>query len=120
MPIDNDEEEEREDIESQDLFDEGWTREIKHNRSERNREAVKKAKDVHGTQCQVCGFDFGLTYGPHGQGFIEVHHLLRIIDGRRKTNPKRDMRVVCSNCHRMLHRGRQLLSIEELQQLMGK
>jgi 5-methylcytosine-specific restriction protein A len=120
LPIDNDEEEEREDIESQDLFDEGWTREIKHNRSERNREAVKKAKDVHGTQCQVCGFDFGLTYGPHGQGFIEVHHLLRIIDGRRKTNPKRDMRVVCSNCHRMLHRGRKLLSIEELQQLMGK
>jgi predicted HNH restriction endonuclease len=35
--------------------------------------------------------------------------------GVRKTDPKRDLTVLCSNCHRMVHRRRTVcLSLEEL------
>ena len=110
-----------EDIDSQDLFDEGWRREIKANRRERSRSAVRRAKEIHGTNCQVCGFNFGGYYGEHGEGFIEAHHLSPLSpsigsDNHRRTNPRTDMRVVCSNCHRMLHRGSRLLTIDELRE----
>jgi len=95
-------------------------REIRTNRVERNRKAVEKAKQIHGTICQACGLDFGDVYGTHGDGFIEAHHLKPVADsGNRKVNPARDFRVVCSNCHRMLHRGTRLLTVEELSEIIA-
>jgi 5-methylcytosine-specific restriction protein A len=34
-----------------------------HRKIERNTKATKLAKDLHGTTCQACGFDFTKTYG---------------------------------------------------------
>lgn len=61
---------------------------------------------LHGEDCMVCGFNFGRRYGDRGQGFIEVHHLKPIAGSgkARHISPKRDMVVVCSNCHRMIHK----------------
>jgi len=56
--------------------------------------------------CEVCNFSFVDTYGEIGQGFIEVHHLKPIStysDG--EVTQIDDMKLVCSNCHRMIHRG---------------
>lgn len=63
---------------------------------------------AHGMACIVCGFDFKEFYGEHGAGFIEVHHLTPInkLDTTTKVCPDTDMTVVCSNCHRMLHRSK--------------
>jgi predicted HNH restriction endonuclease len=67
--------------------------------------------------CDVCGFDFARIYGELGEGFIEAHHTEPVsqLDGKTKTKVT-DLALVCSNCHRMLHRG-QLLTINELRNL---
>lgn len=58
--------------------------------------------------CQVpnCGFDFEMVYGELGRGYAEVHHIvaLRELDPGTITTLD-DLIVVCSNCHRMIHRG---------------
>jgi predicted HNH restriction endonuclease len=72
---------------------------------------------IHGTSCIVCGFVFAEVYGDWGEGYIEVHHLepLGETSGDRKTSPERDLVVVCANCHRMIHRRRDIaLSVDEL------
>lgn len=88
----------------------------KYERSRRNRDRCVKA---YGAWCRVCGFDFSLTYGEIGNGYIHVHHLttLASLEGKAKKNdPIKDMRPVCPNCHEMLHRSDPPFSIEELKQ----
>jgi hypothetical protein len=71
------------------------------------RHAARAACIAHyGNHCSVCGLSFSRRYGPHGQGYIEVHHLTPFRSGQspRLVDPVRDLRPVCSNCHRMLHR----------------
>lgn len=69
---------------------------------------VKKVQRLHPPQCAVCGFDFALHYGPIGEGFGEVHHLMppeMLLAEPHRYHPKRDFARVCANCHRMLHRS---------------
>src|SRR5215217_1581903 len=47
-----------------------------HRRAERNPRLARDAKRYHGTTCSVCCFDFARRYGPHGEGYIEAHHLI--------------------------------------------
>ena len=63
---------------------------------------------IHGTSCMVCGFNFGEFYGEWGRDYIEVHHVVPIaeIPESYETDPATDMVVLCSNCHRMIHRRR--------------
>ncbi|MEA2062203.1 MAG: HNH endonuclease [Gemmatimonadota bacterium] len=84
---------------------------------ERNPKLRSEAIDIHGTKCVACGFDFESSYGQRGKGFIEVHHINPVSKLKEDTeiNPETDMVVVCSNCHRMIHRDRNnVLSIIEL------
>lgn len=69
--------------------------------------------------CEVCGFDFYDSYGDIGKGFIECHHKtpLSKITASTKTSLK-DLALVCSNCHRMLHKDINVLSIEGLRERM--
>jgi hypothetical protein len=89
---------------------------------ERRPELRVAAIKYHGTKCKVCGFEFDEIYGLHGAGYIEVHHLVPLseFDGKTKVDPKEDMTVVCSNCHRMIHRRRSyVLSPEELRKMIS-
>jgi predicted HNH restriction endonuclease len=65
--------------------------------------------------CEACGFDFGQRYGQRGEGFIECHHTrpLHTLKPGEKTKAK-DLRLLCANCHRMVHATRRWLSFEEL------
>lgn len=65
--------------------------------------------------CSVCGFDFQQFYGELGADFCEVHHLraLADTDGEVETRLE-DLAIVCSNCHRMLHRTHPFLTVEQL------
>lgn len=102
---------------NQELLDEGFKYQIIKEVTYRNKKIVALAKEHHGTICEVCDFDFAKIYGSHGEGFIEMHHLFPIAEGKRKTSIE-DLRPVCANCHRMLHRGKELLSIEELKEII--
>ena len=92
------------------------------NKHERNPNLRTASIKVHGTRCQVCDFSFVETYGNHGEGFIEVHHLYPVskyVD-EVSVNPSVDMAVVCSNCHRMIHRNPEKpLSLEEIQHIVA-
>jgi len=84
---------------------------------ERRPENRKKAIEIHGLQCTVCCFDFESNYGARGAGFIEIHHSkpLFVTGEEMVVNPETDLVPVCSNCHRMIHRSRDVvLTIEEL------
>ncbi|MDN5896921.1 MAG: HNH endonuclease, partial [Nocardioides sp.] len=64
--------------------------------------------------CEVCAFDFGATYGALGEGYVEVHHRLPLhASGPVKTRLE-DLALLCSNCHRMIHRARPWLTPEGL------
>lgn len=102
---------------NQSFFNEGFKKEITIEINSRKSKLVELAKIKHGTKCEVCSFDFGLTYGVHGEGFIEMHHLYPIALGKRKSTIN-DLMPVCSNCHRMLHKGDILLSIEDLKEII--
>jgi 5-methylcytosine-specific restriction protein A len=79
-----------------------------HRKIERNRTAAKNAKKFHGTICQACDLDFGVRYGAIGKGFIEAHHLKPIGTLEEgvpvKYDVASDFAVLCSNCHRMIHK----------------
>lgn len=94
-------------------FPEGRIKERLHKSRERNQRLVKAAKnsfkEIHGhLYCEVCGFDFEKFYGPGlGNDFIEAHHKLPISElNDGDTTQISDLAMVCSNCHRMLHKSR--------------
>lgn len=90
-----------------------------HKRYERDRKiiALKKAKarKSGSLKCEVCSFDFGATYGALGDDYIEVHHVRPVstLGAGYKTSLK-DLALLCANCHRMAHRRRVTLTLEEL------
>ena len=54
-----------------------------------------------------------------GEGFIECHHVTPISQLRPDTVVTwKDLILVCSNCHRMIHRKTNLTTIEELRFLI--
>jgi 5-methylcytosine-specific restriction protein A len=70
-----------------------------------------------------CGFDFEYSYGERGAGYIEVHHLRPVssLENETKIDPKTEMTVVCSNCHRMIHRKKdEVLTMEQIKELIRK
>ena len=76
---------------------------------------IKRLAETGKLECEACGLDFEKRYGSIGVGFIEAHHkkLVSQLNGKEKTRIS-DLALVCSNCHRMLHRADPPLSINEL------
>ena len=67
-------------------------------------------------ECEACGFDFEKKYGrERGGGFIECHHNkpLHSLRPDSKTHLK-DLSLLCSNCHRMIHVRQPWLQLDEL------
>lgn len=89
---------------------------------ERNKQLVKQAKqlfkDREGTLfCEVCKFDFSKVYGSLGEGYIEAHHTIPISSMMEdhESFPE-DLAMLCSNCHKMIHRRVPWLTIDELKE----
>lgn len=53
--------------------------------------------------CEVCRFDFARKYGERGRGYIECHHVEPLHVGGEKPRSVKDLALLCSNCHRMIH-----------------
>ena len=97
-----------------------------HRQRERNRKLVLSKKKSfmkeHGRVfCEACGFDFEKRYGQRGFGFIECHHTKPVHTLRlgAKTNLE-DLKLLCANCHRMVHAKSPWLSFDELKNLLNR
>ena len=103
---------------------EGRERMIKHIIRERNprlrQQAINnfliKNETVH---CEACKFDFEMKYGVHGRNFIECHHTIPLskMKNGQKTKSE-DLVLLCSNCHRMIHRNKNWLTLLDLKKLI--
>ena len=70
-------------------------------------------------RCEACNFDYSKTYGTRGHNFIEVHHNKPISDYRSSDVTKlSDLSVLCSSCHRMIHRYHPWITIDELKKII--
>ena len=95
-----------------------------HKYRERNSKITKTKKEryfkVNGKlDCEVCFFDYYAIYGEIGKGFIECHHRKPLSELEPNTETKlSDLALVCANCHRMLHKSINTLSIEDLKKML--
>ncbi len=105
-------------------FPEGKIVERKHIARERNSALIKLAKDEYKKInkrlfCEVCNFDFEKTYGERGIDYIEAHHNIPVSEMLLTQKTKiSDISMVCSNCHKVLHRSRPWLTILQLKELI--
>lgn len=105
---------------------EGAPRLGSHLRRERNRTLIeaKKAATLAATgslRCEACRFDFSAVYGAIGEGFCEVHHLAPLSASAAPVKTTlADLAVLCSNCHRIIHRSNPMLSVSELSKLVER
>lgn len=105
-------------------FPEGSPRYALHRKLERDGGLPRRVKAARlavmgKLECEACGFDFVSVFGELGVGFIEAHHRVPIhrLDGNSRTKAE-ELALVCSNCHRMLHRSDPHMSVEELSNLL--
>lgn len=98
------------DLEDEIEFDEGRILTRIHFARERNATLVTTKKRLVLTQtckleCEACGFDFQKVYGELGEGYAECHHTAPVATLNPGTNTRlTDLCILCSNCHRMIHR----------------
>jgi 5-methylcytosine-specific restriction protein A len=90
-----------------------------HKLRERNRKIIEAKKNKvlnegKKLECEACEFDFGKTYGKLGEGYIECHHLIPLSNFQvNKETTLDDLALLCSNCHRMIHKDLSIKTIEE-------
>ncbi len=116
----------REDLEPEEniCFPEGKKVYKEHVRYERNQGMIKLAKErfklrCESLYCEVCGFSFD-KYGDRGRDFIEAHHDVPVSQlGDYATSSIDDIKMVCSNCHRIIHLKRPWLKVDELKDLLS-
>jgi hypothetical protein len=103
-------------------FREGSRYQVLINAYERNPEARRRSLVSHGTNCCICGFNFGEAYGPEANGYIHVHHIqpLSEVNGEYEVDPVVDLRPVCPNCHAVIHLGGRCRGIEEVKQMIKR
>ncbi len=95
-----------------------------HKYRERDTKIIKKKKEKEFIRlgklpCEACTFDFFQKYGKLGYKYIECHHRTPLAEFSSTTRTTLDdLALVCSNCHRMLHRRVDTLSVEGLRQML--
>jgi 5-methylcytosine-specific restriction protein A len=97
-----------------------------HRVRERNAKLVArrkaKAKEQNGrVTCEGCSFDFEKVYGDRGTDFIECHHTVPVSSLVSGSHTRlKDLALVCSNCHRMIHRRAPWLTMDGLRALVDE
>lgn len=97
---------------------EGLERLARHLVRERKPALARKKKELARIQrgslaCEVCDFDFTVAYGDAGIDFCEVHHREPIASKRgARTTSMDHLAILCSNCHRMIHRTDPIVPVE--------
>ena len=111
-------------IDDDEEFPEGTILSRLHRLRERNSQLVKRKKKQRLQQtgklgCEACNFDFAEHYGKLGYGFAECHHNEPVSELSTERMIKlSELSIVCPNCHRMLHRVRPWLTVDQLRSLL--
>ncbi|NDO82128.1 hypothetical protein CJP72_15550 [Citrobacter sp. NCU1] len=98
---------------------------VTHIKKERNQAIInrKKRHVLKATghlRCEICNFSFRDVYGDIGSDFCEVHHIKPLSEASEKIETSLDdLAIVCSNCHRMIHRITPVPGIEEFKSRFG-
>jgi 5-methylcytosine-specific restriction enzyme A len=106
--------------------DEGDPRLVAHLHRERNAKIVKIKKNIVFKEtgklcCEVCGFDFNAAYGEAGLGFCEVHHKVPLSRSKGIVKTElNDLAIVCSNCHRIIHRTKPLPTLSSFAKRLNR
>ena len=109
-----------EQFEEEGVINEGAQKLVKSKTYERSNKlrkyAIERFTDNGIIACNVCNFIFEKFYGKEiGEGFIEIHHIKPVFqyegDDVNKTISKalENLVPLCSNCHRMVHRKRNII-----------
>jgi hypothetical protein len=114
------------DIDPAEQFLEGDRSIRQHMRTERNPLLRRRAKDLWRfrlgrLKCIACGFAFEQRYGPIGADFIEMHHESPVaaLRGRSAVTPEQ-LKPLCANCHRIVHRQQPMLTITQLKRTIAQ
>ena len=105
---------------------EGRQRLVAHLRRERNRALVERKKTEMRMRdgqlrCEACGLQFGDLHRRLGEACCEVHHGSPLGDVTREvTTSLDDLHVLCSNCHRMIHRTTPLMTVQEFRTFLTR
>lgn len=97
-----------------------------HFSRERDSKIVEKKKNLvlnltGKLECEICSIDFERIYGKLGRGFAECHHKKPLsLREKNEETALDDLAIVCSNCHRMLHRKRRWLTLDDLRDIYEK
>jgi hypothetical protein len=88
----------------------------------RNAQLRIAAKEHWGFTCYCCGFDFAQFYGAFATGSAIVHHLEIFASGagKRRRSTLEDVRVICANCHYVIHRTDPPMDVDELKSLIAE
>lgn len=79
-----------------------WARERNSSLARRKIKSVL-AKNLP-VNCEACDFNFEQHYGLLGMKFCEVHHVEPLAEVGPRLTGLDDLALLCSNCHRMIHR----------------
>lgn len=111
-----------EEINDDENYKEGLSKQIKVNVYERNPDARKRCIEAHGYNCWTCNFNFEEFYGSEiGKRYIHVHHKILISSIKKEyvIDPIKDLVPICPNCHSMIHRrSKNPMDIHELRKLI--
>lgn len=111
-------------LDEDEKFPEGKEKYRIHKSKERNQKLISLKKHKALLQnpnlpCEICGFSFKAKYGEIGDKFIEAHHIFPISELTGKTESRfNDLILLCSNCHKMIHKRRPWLTIDEIKKLL--
>jgi len=85
---------------------------------------IAKQKALSNTgelRCEVCNFSFIELYGELGTGYIEAHHKIPVSQlGDNGKTKIEDISLLCSNCHKMIHRSNPMKTVGDLKEMVKK
>lgn len=84
---------------------------------------IKRIKLEKGYTCEACGMSFANRYPGLGDEFIECHHKVpyaNLTAGESRKLNLDDFMVLCSNCHKMIHRLEDPGDLDGLRAILAK
>ena len=82
---------------------------------------IKSIKEKKGYACEACGMSFAKRYPGIGDDFIECHHKIpyaSMKEGETRNLNINDFMVLCSNCHKMIHRLNDPADLDQLKEIL--
>ncbi|MEG0012617.1 MAG: hypothetical protein RSG75_00485, partial [Cellulosilyticaceae bacterium] len=96
---------------------------IEENKEQTNDEIEKLKKECleyYGAICEICGFDYGYTYGEGFESKIDIHHIQATCEEEilLHTDPIKDLIPICHNCHCIVHSKTPPYSVDEMRVML--